>query len=237
MRILLTIGLAPPNIICPSSRRGARRIPYRASMLTRVLRDCFVATPRLPTGEDGAASSGGAHRTAVVATLSPTSEAMHHTHNTLKHVSMMRPDLAAATIEAASYLTIGTADATWRGVHVLLWSTAHVEAWLRTVGGGKFAHVVLPPRTTGKSLMRLATSATSLASLFASAQGDAIRSARQDAEGASWVLGIETFGGPNGGESTSNSARHPGRDWGRELFEALRSEARRRRSNDRMHAT
>jgi kinesin family protein 2/24 len=237
---------------CRASHRGARRIPYRASMLTRVLRDCFVAAPHLAAdidgegdgectvrggGADAPGADGAAHRTVVVATLSPTSEAMHHTLNTLKHVSMMRPDLAAQTLGASSYLAIGAADATWRSVHVLQWSVAHVSAWLRSVDGGTFAHVVLPPETTGKSLMRLATSATSLASLFASAEGDAMRSARRNAEGASWVLGIETFGGAARDAAAEEPDVAPRvRDWGRELFEALRSEARRRRSGDRAHA-
>ena len=53
------------------------RPPYRASMLTRVLRGSF---------EDAA------HRTAVIATVSPTSTDMHHTLNTLDHVCLMSPE-------------------------------------------------------------------------------------------------------------------------------------------------
>ena len=52
------------------------KAPYRHSMLTRVLKRCFEGT---------------AHRTAIVATISPTTTDLEHTLNTLKHVRLMAP--------------------------------------------------------------------------------------------------------------------------------------------------
>lgn len=142
------------------------------------------------------------------------SEAAHHTLNTLKHVTMMRPDLAALTTKTLSHhRVVGVNDASWRETFVHLWSCDQVKSWLGAVAGGKFAHIVLPTGTTGKTLLhgaallRAARSEVrgaenvrlrnTLASLFASgdSDGDTLRSARSKQEGDSWVLGIETFGG------------------------------------------
>ena len=54
------------------------KAPYRANLLTRVLRDCFVDE---------------AHTTTIIATVSPTTTDCFHTLNTLDHVSLMMPPM------------------------------------------------------------------------------------------------------------------------------------------------
>jgi kinesin family member 2/24 len=62
-----------------SSANLVPKISYRASVLTRVLRDCFVAD--------------GGHRTVIMATISPCSIDVVHSINTLDHVVFMSPKL------------------------------------------------------------------------------------------------------------------------------------------------
>jgi hypothetical protein len=62
------------------SLRPVTKAPYRASQLTRVLRNCFCS-----------AESVHNHRTTIVATISPNSTDTQHTINTLDHVAMMIP--------------------------------------------------------------------------------------------------------------------------------------------------
>ena len=64
---------------------AAARVPYRASMLTRVLRGYF---------EDGD------HHTAVVAAVAPGASSVPHTLNSLEHVLLMNPSLSSHSIEA-----------------------------------------------------------------------------------------------------------------------------------------
>ena len=70
------------------------KAPYRHTMLTRVLKHCF---------------DGHGHRTAIIATCSPTTTDLEHTLNTLKHVSLMAAPtiLTQATIRSRT----GTAGA------------------------------------------------------------------------------------------------------------------------------
>ena len=67
--------------------------PFRASLLTRILKECF--------------SLDSFHRTLVIATVSPSSVDLMHTVNTLQHVLKMSPRLssycAEDTIEVLTY--------------------------------------------------------------------------------------------------------------------------------------
>jgi len=63
------------------SATNSVRIPYRETLLTRVLKDCFTVSATNP------------HRTTIVATVSPTSTDLLHSVNTLEHVILMSPKL------------------------------------------------------------------------------------------------------------------------------------------------
>jgi hypothetical protein len=81
-----------PARLAPTGQGGAVRIPYRDTLLTRVLKDCFTI-----------ASGSTQHRTTIVATVSPTSTDLVHSVNTLDHVVKMSPQfqslLQAVTVE------------------------------------------------------------------------------------------------------------------------------------------
>ena len=71
------------------SMRPIKKAPYRSSLLTRVLRNCFVPQEHNNTHTDPSRP----HLTCVIATISPSSSDIVHTINTLDHVSMMIPRL------------------------------------------------------------------------------------------------------------------------------------------------
>jgi len=117
------------------------RIPYRASMLTRVLRDCFADE---------------SHRTAIVAAVAPGSQSVIHTLNTLDHVIMMAPHLFQHSCEVD--VPMVGADGTgfsYEGTPVHEWSAEQVIEWLSNAEGGRFSQVVVPKGTEGKDLLRL----------------------------------------------------------------------------------
>ena len=116
------------------------RVPYRASMLTRVLRNCF---------EDDT------HRTAIVAAVAPGAESVIHSLNTLDHVLLMAPHLRHASCEVDVPM-IGAGSAAGGGAYsyedtpVHEWTAEQVIEWLSTAEGGRFAQVVVPKGTEGK---------------------------------------------------------------------------------------
>jgi hypothetical protein len=120
---------------------AAVRVPYRASMLTRVLRNCF---------EDES------HRTAIVAAVAPGAESVIHTLNTLDHVVLMAPHLLHASCELEVPM-VGADGArhSYENVPVHEWSAEQVIDWLATVDGGRFSQVSLPRGTDGKALLRM----------------------------------------------------------------------------------
>ena len=73
------------------SMRPIKKAPYRSSLLTRVLRNCFV--PQEPNNSHTYPNTSRPHLTCVIATISPSSSDIVHTINTLDHVSMMIPRL------------------------------------------------------------------------------------------------------------------------------------------------
>lgn len=84
----------PPRL-ASTGQSGAVRIPYRETLLTRVLKDCFTVS-----------SGSTQHRTTIVATVSPTSTDLVHSVNTLDHVVKMSPQLQslmqAVTVEVCN---------------------------------------------------------------------------------------------------------------------------------------
>jgi len=64
-----------------SSSSSAIRIPFRANLLTKVLKECFT--------------SGKNHRTTIITTISPTPTDLQHSINSTAHVVLMSPELNA----------------------------------------------------------------------------------------------------------------------------------------------
>jgi len=141
------------------------KAPYRASLLTRILRECFVM--------------GADHHTCILATVSPTPTDIEHTINTLEHVTMM--DVSLQEISGTTTVPVLINGAALLQSPVETWTNEHLSVWLAAVEGGRFSQLALPPNVTGADL--LAMNATSISALFA---GE-IRQARQEEEGAAWV--------------------------------------------------
>mmetsp|Transcript_9021 Transcript_9021/g.9067 ORF Transcript_9021/g.9067 Transcript_9021/m.9067 type:complete len:660 (+) Transcript_9021:195-2174(+) len=149
-----------------SSIAANTRISYRQSPLTRVLRPCFT--------------NGIHHKTTIIATLSPSPIDLLHSVNTLYHVVMMSPTLQLFT-ESIS-LEVPISGSPMSHIPVSSWTAKEVQAWLGTVNGGRFSHLVLPQGLDGRGLLGL--NDTSLAALCA---GE-LRQARQEDEGSAWVV-------------------------------------------------
>ena len=198
-------------MIKPEDAFAPARAPYRASLLTRVLRECFVncvSSAETAEGADDDGSVDRRHYTTIITTLSPTPTDITHGINSLEHVVLMQPDLvpkmSAVTVEvplkgvALSHLPIES------------WSAEQVVSWLTTAGGGRFAQLALPPGLDGKGLMML--NMVSLSALF---EGH-LRAARQGEEGSAWVV------------DAASEGRH--NYLGRALWAALRREQMRQRA-------
>ena len=146
------------------------RIPYRANVLTRALRNCF---------EDES------HRTAIVAAVAPGAESVIHSLNTLDHVLMMAPHLKHLSCEVDVPMRGGGQRRSYEDTPVHEWTAEQVIDWLAHAEGGRFQvtprrdpipwghpphrdptlthpppllrfqHVVVPKGTEGKDLLRL----------------------------------------------------------------------------------
>eukprot|EP00667_Euglena_gracilis_P005663 EG_transcript_5703 len=143
------------------------RVPYRASLLTRVLRDCFT-DPK--------------HRTVIIATVSPAATDLQHTVNTVGHVALMAPDLAALSFAVACDVPLLSAALE---VPVWKWTSEQVVAWVASAEGGRFARLALPAGLDGRGLLGL--SAQRLGELF---EGT-LRRARAEREGEAWAIGVD----------------------------------------------
>eukprot|EP01034_Spumella_vulgaris_P025750 gene25750-32239_t len=146
------------------------RIPYRSSLLTKVLKDCFTLD--------------SVHRTTIIATVSPTPVDLQHSLNTIAHVILMSPTLHHLT----SRLTVEVPMATGYALSttpVSEWTAEQVGVWLGIAENGRFSHVVLPPKLDGQGLLKL--TATNLAELFTTQQN----TSRRHKEGSAWVVSAE----------------------------------------------
>ncbi len=146
------------------------RIPYRSSLLTKVLKECFTCD--------------SAHRTTIIATVSPTPVDLLHTVNTLSHVILMSPTLSRLTdrLTVEVPMVNGSALST---TPVSDWTAEQVNAWLGIAENGRFSHVVLPPKMDGSKLLHL--TATNLAELFTTQEN----TSRREKEGRAWVVSAE----------------------------------------------
>ncbi len=141
-------------------------IPFRAHMLTRVLKDCFVA----PTS-----------RTTVVATVCPSPIDLVHSLNTLEHAILMNPILESYKTRVAVDIPVVDMTSTFEPMEK--WTCEHVQAWLATVDNGRFSMLQVPRELDGKGLCSL--NSGSLSALF---EGT-LRQARIGGEGSAWVVG------------------------------------------------
>lgn len=154
------------------------QMPFRSSRLTRVLQECFTDP---------------AHRTVVIATVSPSASDVIHTVNTLLHATMLSKPLADAEAQLTADIPLNLAGSgSFKDIPVIEWTHRDVLAWLQEAENGRFAHVVVPPSLDGKCL--LGTSQQGLAELF----DGALRAARAGDEGEAWTVHAEGVGGQLG---------------------------------------
>ena len=154
------------------------RIPFRSSLLTRVLKSCFT-------------SSGTSHRTTIIATISPTPTDLQHTINTIAHTVLMCPELHRlthrVTVEVplfshrSSYRSSGSSSSSSGEYHqykpIQDWTSKDVLIWIGSVERGRFAHVVLPKDIDGRGLLQLSVSR--LNDLFASSASNKARNQKE----------------------------------------------------------
>lgn len=188
------------------------RAPYRASLLTRVLRECFINCNRAVEAADGGPPLDQSHHTTIITTISPTPTDVQHTINSINHVSLMSPDLREK-------ISVVTVEVPIKGLSlshlpVETWTPGQVTAWLVTANNGRFAQLSLPPGLDGSGLMKL--NAVGLSALCAGT----LRAARQDEEGSAWVVEGNISSDSASGESFL----------GRALWSALRREQKSQRS-------
>ncbi len=146
--------------------KALARVPFRAHLLTRVLKDCFEGDATMMT--------------TLIATVSPSPTDLLHSLNTLDHVICMNKHLEKLKSEVSVDIPIFDFFSPTSPVET--WTPEHVQNWLATVDGGRFSMLQVPPDLDGKGLASLEVS--SLTALFAGT----LRKARQGEEGAAWVV-------------------------------------------------
>ena len=176
------------------------RAPFRACMLTRLLRECFVRERA---------------STVLLCCYSPASSAVTHSINSMDSLQLMKTHLPKATFSDAVRLRDAEADRiTRKPVHE--WTTEDVKDWVATTRDGKFSHIVLPPNVRGADLVKL--SANRFARLF---ESENLREAREEREGRAWAIGAEQLDLDAPGTRLSQHY-----DLGREIWSALREHQR-----------
>eukprot|EP00605_Chrysophyceae_sp_TOSAG23-4_P000922 GSChrysophyteH1.ASY1.ANO1.1021.1 assembled CDS len=142
-------------------------VPFRAHLLTRVLKDAFTELSR----------------TTLVATISPSPIDLLHSLNTLEHSILMNPALETMRIshEVSVSVPIHSLGST-SDEPMQEWSPSTVQAWLATVDDGRFSMLQVPQNLDGKGLCDLTN--VGLSALFAGT----LRQARTDEEGSAWVV-------------------------------------------------
>ena len=121
-----------------SARSRRLRCPYRDTLLSKLLADCFLSAD---------------HRVAVVSTLSPSATDVEHSRRTLETVSAMRgaAEMVQRVVTAAARQTQQEKE-TYEPV--AKWSASRVKRWLAS--RERFASVVrLRDGVSGRDLLRL----------------------------------------------------------------------------------
>ena len=176
--------------------KGNRKvfINYRASLLTRILRDCF----RTDNHENNH------HYTTIIGCLSPSASDVIHSINTLDHISLMKNDLSKynqeITIEIPSISNLACSY-----IPVEKWSNENLSSWLSVAEKCRFANLVLPNSLDGNGILSL-----NIHKLSALCEG-ILREARNNNEGSSWIIE---------GEHNEHSVNA----LGKALFSAIRRE-------------
>ena len=133
-----------------TTAKAAARVPYRAHLLTRVLKDCFEG------GTNGM-------MTTLIATVSPSPSDLLHSLNTLDHVICMNKGLEALKSEVS--VDIPIFDFFSPTSQVETWTPQHVQNWLATADGGRFSMLQVPADLDGKGLISLEVSSSLFCSL------------------------------------------------------------------------
>ncbi|GAB5371708.1 hypothetical protein AAMO2058_001602900 [Amorphochlora amoebiformis] len=97
------------------SKASQAFIPFHASALTHLLRECFLD----PT-----------HKTALVATISPTSTDVEHTRETLEHVSFMMGNRRKPELSFRVDVADVKKDRLDQAIPMRLWDSRKLEEWL-----------------------------------------------------------------------------------------------------------
>lgn len=156
----------------PINDKVIARAPYRSSLLTRILRECFILDATI-----------NLHRTLLIATLSPSPSDVTHSINTLDHVSLMSPVFQSLTTSVI--VEVPLLGAPLSSASIDTWTHENLNVWLATADGGRFSSLALPPNIDGAKLLEL--DSEDLSTLFTGQ----LREARQEVEGMAWVEGIE----------------------------------------------
>jgi hypothetical protein len=128
-----TVQRQPARCLSTKHDRSVARPPYRASLLTRVLKQCFVPSER--------------QLTVIVATVSPSPTDTQHSINTIEHVLLMAPHLANQSLETTVEVPMGGGPLSH--VPVESWTCDELSVWLAYADGGRFAQLALPPGVDG----------------------------------------------------------------------------------------
>jgi len=171
-----SLSSSSSSLSSSSSTAAAIRIPFRSSLLTRVLKSCFT-------------SSGTSHRTTIIATISPTPTDLQHTINTIAHTVLMCPELHRLTHRVTVEVPLFTHRSSYSSsccggggeYHqykpIQDWTSKDVLIWIGSVERGRFAHVVLPKDIDGKGMLQLSVSR--LNDLFASSASNKARNQKE----------------------------------------------------------
>lgn len=158
-----------------------RFIPFRASLLTRVLKHCFANNVKKTENES--CDSYLSPKTVIVAAISPSPIDIDHTINTLDHVIPMSPSLESMKSEDVIDVPLFDPDFLLnQNLCIEDWKYEQLMAWTSVAHNGSFSDVIFPRDMTGRDLLELDTN--SIAALFARA----LRQARVDREGDAWTV-------------------------------------------------
>lgn len=150
--------------------KAPKNINFRAHLLTRVLKACF-------TDDD--------HFTSLVVTASPTPIDLEHTINSTEHALKMKTNLFAKSSTVLCEIPLISSGINIKNIPVSEWTADQVQYWVSTYANGIFAKLALPAGIDGATLLSMKHA--DLSELFAGV----MRRARDDGEGASWIVEAE----------------------------------------------
>jgi len=150
------------------TNKAISRIPYRDSLLTRLLKRCF--------------NTNISNKTLILATISPSPIDVLHSINTLEHVLLMSIYLYKYNQSIQFEISKYDSNYPLSSVPVNQWTYDQLIQWLSYTDGSRFAHLVIPKGLTGNMLLQY--DSQDLASLFANESNEA----RNVDEGTAWTI-------------------------------------------------